>query len=103
MSEFERAGAQPGAWGTLCTLRLSQRLFPGAPSTLGALCERLQTARKPSHSALDDAEATAEALQRMLVLAREDATSTEEGIGVHPLVLGAKWAYPAATPRTVLR
>lgn len=45
----------------LCTVRLSRKIFPGLPSySLGNLCQSLKVTIKGRHTALGDAEATAQ-------------------------------------------
>lgn len=101
-SEFERAGARVPEWPTLCTLRLSQRMFPGQPANLAAVADRPGASLHPSHAALDDAIATAEVLRGMLASAPDSVTASAEHLGVRPLRLTAPWpasAYPVKTLR----
>lgn len=102
-SEFERAGARVPEWPTLCTLRLSQRLFPGQPANLAAVADRLGTSLHPSHAALDDAIATAEVLRGMLASAPDSVTTSAEHLGVRPLGLTALWPAPINPVRTFRR
>jgi ATP-dependent Lhr-like helicase len=102
-SEFERAGARPMAWPTLCTLRLSQRLFPGEPANLSALCDRLGIDASPTHAALDDAVATAYLLRSLLSTAPTDVTHSAETLGVRPIRLGPNWPAPVVPAPVRLR
>ncbi len=52
---------------TLCTVRLSRKIFPGMPSySLGKLCEGLGIIIKSRHRAQGDAHATVELLEKLL-------------------------------------
>lgn len=61
------AGRSPDPWPSLCTVRLSQRAFPGLASyRLSSLSRRLGVGLENHHRARDDALATARILIRTL-------------------------------------
>jgi DNA polymerase-3 subunit epsilon len=64
----------------LCTLRLARRLAPGTRCNLGALAQRFDTAVKPEHRALQDAQATAELLLIFLSQLEEQGMTTLEEV-----------------------
>ncbi len=88
-SEFERAGYDYRA-RTLCTVRLSRRLYPGeARHSLDALIARHRIACDERHRALGDAEV----LWRFLCLAAE-----EHGVEALRAAASRQWAAPALPP-----
>jgi DNA polymerase-3 subunit epsilon len=64
----------------LCTLRLARRLAPGTRCNLGTLAQRFDTAVKPVHRALQDAQATAELLLIFLSRLEEQGMTTLEEV-----------------------
>ena len=66
--ELARAGLAPEETlpGYVCTMELSKRLFPGMPSKLGDVLTRAGISNRNAHTALADAEATAELFQYFL-------------------------------------
>jgi DNA polymerase-3 subunit epsilon len=66
-AEFDRAGAPTSLVGAdcLCTMQLARALLPGRKKTLDACCTELGIHHYDAHSALGDAQATAELLQRL--------------------------------------
>lgn len=67
---------------TLCTERLARRLAPGLPHyNLGSLCRHFGIHYQAAHRALNDAEATAALLQRLI--AAHGAEQVMQGV-VHP-------------------
>lgn len=64
----------------LDTMRIARRLWPQKRSSLAILSERFNTATKPSHRALADAQATAELLLIFLARLEEDGLRTLEDV-----------------------
>lgn len=66
--ELARADLDPGDVlpGYVCTMELSRRLFPGMPNKLGDVLSRVGITNRGAHTALADAEATAELFQYFL-------------------------------------
>ncbi len=76
-TELKRARALRLEGARLCTVRLARRLVDGVESCgLDALTERFALNNPARHRAAGDALATAELLQRLLRLAREDGART---------------------------
>ncbi len=70
--EYGRLDQQFAPAATLCTLKLSRRLFPELPShSLDALVRALELPARPSHRALPDALAAADLLQRLIARAAD--------------------------------
>jgi DNA polymerase-3 subunit epsilon len=65
---------------TIDTLRLARKLCPQQRCSLAALAERFDTAVKPEHRALQDAQATAELLVLFLARLEEQGVSTLEEV-----------------------
>ncbi len=88
----------PAAGGRLAapaidTVALARRLLAGRlpRMTLAALAERFDTAVRPCHRALPDAEATAEVLVRLLGMAQEEGARTVGDV-IEPRALVARRA-----------
>jgi len=76
-NELKRARALRLEGARLCTVRLARRLVEGVESCgLDALTERFALENPARHRAAGDALATAELLQRLLRLARQDGART---------------------------
>ena len=66
-AEYARAGAPTtlAAADCLCTMQLSRQLLPGRKKTLDVCCELVGVQHHDAHSALGDAQATAELLTHL--------------------------------------
>lgn len=64
----------------LDTMRLARRLMPQSRASLAHLAQRFDTAVKPTHRALSDAQATAEILLILLARLQEEGLSTLEQV-----------------------
>lgn len=64
----------------LDTMRLARRLMPHSRASLAHLAQRFDTAVKPSHRALSDAQATAEVLVILLSMVQEQGLNTLEEV-----------------------
>ena len=65
-TEYERADADPPDWTTVCTLELARRLGHTGPLTLDACCAAYGVTLSANHTALGDANSTAELLRSSL-------------------------------------
>ena len=76
--EFIRNGYEPLSNLTVCTLKLSRKIFPELKSkSLSSVTEYLKIKNKDSHRALSDAEATAKILIKLIKkLSEEDGVKT---------------------------
>lgn len=81
--EFARNGFEPLSNLSVCTLKLSRKIFPSLKSkSLGSVSEYLGIKNRDSHRALSDAEATAQILIKLI-----KKLSKEKGIKtIHQLV-----------------
>jgi len=65
--EFARNGFEPLSNLSVCTLKLSRKVFPSLKSkSLGSVAEHLGIINRDSHRALSDAEATAQILIKLI-------------------------------------
>jgi DNA polymerase-3 subunit epsilon len=65
--EFARNGFEPLSNLSVCTLKLSRKIFPSLKSkSLASVTEHLKIVNKDSHRALSDAEATAKILIKLI-------------------------------------
>ena len=65
--EFARNGFEPLSNLSVCTLKLSRKIFPSLKSkSLGSVAEHLGIVNRDSHRALSDAEATAQILIKLI-------------------------------------
>ena len=65
--EFIRNGFEPLSNLSVCTLKLSRKIFPSLKSkSLGSVSEYLGVKNRDSHRALSDAEATAQILIKLI-------------------------------------
>ena len=76
--EFIRNGFEPLSNLTVCTLKLSRKIFPSLKSkSLGSVSEYLGIKNRDSHRALSDAEATAQILIKLIKkLSKENKIKT---------------------------
>ncbi|MCW8811149.1 MAG: exonuclease domain-containing protein [Ignavibacteriaceae bacterium] len=76
--EFIRNGYEPLSNLTVCTLKLSRKVFPSLKSkSLASVTGYLKIRNKDSHRALSDAEATAKILIKLIMkLSKEDGVKT---------------------------
>jgi len=76
--EFIRNGFEPLSNLSVCTLKLSRKIFPSLKSkSLGSVSEYLGIKNRDSHRALSDAEATAQILIKLLrKLSKENGIKT---------------------------
>ncbi len=94
--EYERLDRQFTPAATLCTLKLSRRLFPDLPShSLDALVRALELPRRRAHRALPDALAAADLL--MLLIAHATGQGLRDWDTIAKLVEGPKRPRGAAT------
>ncbi len=76
--EFIRNGFEPLSNLSVCTLKLSRKIFPSLKSkSLGSVSEYLGVKNRDSHRALSDAEATAQILIKLIKkLSKENGVKT---------------------------
>lgn len=76
--EFARNGFEPLSNLSVCTLKLSRKIFPSLKSkSLGSVSEYLGVKNRDSHRALSDAEATAQILIKLIKkLSKENGVKT---------------------------
>ena len=76
--EFARNGLEPLSNLSVCTLKLSRKIFPSLKSkSLGSVAEYLGIKNRDSHRALSDAEATAQILIKLIKkLSKENGIKT---------------------------
>ncbi|HSW55690.1 MAG TPA: exonuclease domain-containing protein [Ignavibacteriaceae bacterium] len=76
--EFARNGFEPLSNLSVCTLKLSRKIFPSLKSkSLGSVSEYLGIKNRDSHRALSDAEATAQILIKLIKkLSKENGIKT---------------------------
>jgi DNA polymerase III subunit epsilon len=76
--EFARNGFEPLSNLSICTLKLSRKIFPSLKSkSLGSVSEYLGIKNRDSHRALSDAEATAQILIKLIKkLSKEKGINT---------------------------
>lgn len=94
---FKRNGVRELAQPKLCTLRLSRRLLPKRKGyTLGDLAAYFGIRVQGRHSALGDAQATAQLLLRLIELVQEehDCESVDELLGFQFKTMGAFRTVP---------
>lgn len=95
--EFIRNGYEPLSNLTVCTLKLSRKIFPSLKSrSLASVSEHLRIKNKQSHRALSDAETTAKILIKLI-----KKLSNEKGIETLQQLL--EYESSAAASRTKMR
>jgi ATP-dependent helicase Lhr and Lhr-like helicase len=92
-AEYERADTSAPLWPSLCTMRLSAILGTTAARRLGSTCAALGIPIEREHSALGDAMATAQLLNRYLELARAAGMDTLESLGCEGSILTGHTAW----------
>jgi ATP-dependent Lhr-like helicase len=84
-SEFERAGFPLDPWPSICTLGLGAQLQPGiATRRLSDCCGRFGISLDGAHSALVDADATAQLLAAYIRLGRQHGLTRVDQLGLAP-------------------
>jgi DNA polymerase-3 subunit epsilon len=72
--EFMRSGSEPLYNEQLCTMKLARRMFPDLRSkSLSSITKHLKLKNKSAHRALPDAEVTARALIKMIMLLKKES------------------------------
>jgi ATP-dependent helicase Lhr and Lhr-like helicase len=102
-AELERAGRVCPSWPVLCTRALSYRLGSTSSRRLGALCATEGVAHRDQHSAMGDAQATAELLQIYLRRARAGGFGNLAELGVAGLPLPDRTPQPHVPVRIKTR
>lgn len=85
--EFKRLG-QPFMRKQLCTVRMSQKIFPDAQGySLGKICKELGISLDNAHRAFGDAEATAQLLERLIFNDRKEIIQNTLKEGLREAIL----------------
>jgi ATP-dependent Lhr-like helicase len=96
-AEFERAGVTFEPWPSICTLGLGAQLQPGIPMRrLSDCCGRFGIALDGAHSALVDADATAQLLAAYIRLGRQHGLTRVDQLGLAPTDFPALPAVPSS-------
>jgi DNA polymerase-3 subunit epsilon len=101
-AELGRIGREPlGATRASCTLLLAQRRFPGAPTSLDALCKRfaVDASARTLHGALLDCQLLAEVYLHLLGGRQADLGLVLPGVAAAVESLAAAVARPARPHR----
>lgn len=103
-AELSAAGIFLPAIPSLCTLKLGYRLHPELGNhRLATCCEAAGVDHPITHSAIDDARATAALLGRYLAEAQEVGLATLKALGLDPESFPESWPALEPSGRTAVR
>jgi ATP-dependent Lhr-like helicase len=97
-TEYERAGIEPPGWATLCTMDLAHRLGASGSVSLDSCCTAAAITLTAAHTALGDAEATANLLRTYLAQATDHGLADFASLGCENPLASPSDAGEVGTP-----